>query len=134
MLVLVYPAALEVFPRGDCLWQDDEAKIHRTEEVLNKVDGLFKKRIPPKMASVTADLYPIENLRSILKSEVYKKKPIKDLPHLNRILKQKRKEIDDDEPLLKKMMASIPARVEAMLELDGSQVHISDYSGQMGDS
>ena len=49
---LVHPAVMELYPRGDCLWQDNEAKIHRTEEVLSKVDELFKKRIPPKMASM----------------------------------------------------------------------------------
>ena len=102
------------------LFQDDEAKIHCTEEVLTTVDHLFKKRISPKMASTTAVLYHIENLWAILKYEVCKKKPIEDLPHLKKVIRTKWKEMDKDKPPLKRMMASIPKRVEAMVELDGA--------------
>ena len=59
---LVKPAADVVFPKHDCIFQDDEATIHRTVNVLSTADRLFKHRIPPGMASVTADLYPIENV------------------------------------------------------------------------
>ena len=41
------------------------------------------------MASHTADLYPIENLWSILKDEVAKRAPVKDIGHLKRIIAKK---------------------------------------------
>ena len=68
---------------------------------------------------------------SILKDEVCRKKPIKDLPHLKRVLKNKWKKIDQDKAILRRMMSTFP--VQAMLELDGAQVHKLDYSVPRGD-
>ena len=116
-----------LYPAGDCIFQDDEAKIHRTDHVLNKAAVLFKHRVPPGMASHTADLYPIENLWSILKDEVAKKAPVKDIGHLKRIIAKKWMELNNDKVFLKKMISSVPARVEAMVKLEGAQVHKSDY-------
>ena len=88
---------------------------------------LFKHRVPPGMASHTADLYPIKNLWSILKDEVAKKAPVKDIGHLKRIIAKKWTELNNDKVFLKKMISSVPARVEAMVKLEGAQVHKSDY-------
>ena len=88
---------------------------------------LFKHRVPPGMASHTADLYPIENLWSILKDEVAKKAPVKDIGHLKRIIAKKWTDLNNDKVFLKKMISSVPARVEAMVKLEGAQVHKSDY-------
>ena len=79
------------------------------------------------MASHTADLYPIENLWSILKDEVAKKAPVKYIGHLKRIIAKKWMELNNDKVFLKKMISSVPARVEAMVKLEGAQVHKSDY-------
>ena len=125
---LVHPGVMKLYPAGDCLWQDDEAKIHRTDHVLAKVDELFKHRIPPKMASHTADLYPIENLWSILKDEVSRKAPIKDVKQLKNIIRKKWREVHADKDLCKRMIAS----VQAMVRLKGVQVHKSDYEAKNG--
>ena len=125
---------MELYPRGDCWFQDDEAKIHRTQEVLSKVDELFNHRVPPKMASCTADLYPIENVWSILKAEVSKKQPILDVKQLKKIITHKWREMNRDKDLMKRMIGSVPRRVEAMLKLKGNQVHKSDYASPDGDS
>ena len=85
------------------------------------------------MASVTADLYPIENVWSILKNAVSKKQPLKDVKHLKKVIKQAWKMMDEDKSLQERMMASIPKRVEAMLEIDGDQVHKEDYPSSSGD-
>ena len=128
---LVKPAADKIFK--NFVFQDDEATIHRTSDVLNTVDGLFKDRIPPGMASMTADLYPIENVWSILKDEVAKQQPLKDVKELKKVIKQAWRKLDRDKPLLKKMMASIPERVKAMVQIGGNQVHKGDYPSSSGD-
>ena len=58
---LVKHAEDEVFPRGDCLFQDDETKIQRTSDFSSTVYYLFNNKIPPREDSKIADLYPIEN-------------------------------------------------------------------------
>ena len=35
------PAVDKVYPKGDCIFQDDEAKIYRTADVLSTVDNFF---------------------------------------------------------------------------------------------
>ena len=84
-------------------------------------------RIPPKMASMTADLYPIENVWSIIKNQVSKKTPLKDLKELKKVIKQAWRKLDKDKPMLRRMMASIPKRLEAMVQMGGAQVHREDY-------
>lgn len=124
---LVLPGILELYPQNNAIFQDDEAVIHRTKEVLATADRIFKKRIPPKMASCTADLLPIENIWSLIKSDVAKNQPIKDLPHLKRVITKKWRSLNNDKDLLKRMMASLPNRLEAMIRLKGQQVHKEDY-------
>ena len=71
--------------------------------------------------SQAADLYPIENHWSILKDEVAKKAPVKDIGHLKRIIAKKWMELNNDKVFLKKMISSVPARVGAMVKLEGAQ-------------
>ena len=85
------------------------------------------------MVSVTADLNPTENVWTILKNVVSQKQPLKDVKHLKKVIKQAWKMMDEDKSLLKRMMASIPKRVEAMLKIDGGQVHKEDYPSSSGD-
>ena len=47
------------------LFQNDEAVIHQTQHVLETVSRCFPDRIPPGMASHTANLLPIENIWSV---------------------------------------------------------------------
>ena len=79
--------------------------------------------VPPKMNSCTADLYPIENVWSILKAEVSKKQPILDVKQLKKIITHKWREMNRDKDLMKRKIGSVPRRVEAMLKLKGDQVH-----------
>ena len=129
----VKPAVDELYPLGNCFFQDDEAKIHRTPLVLETVDRLFKHRVPPGIASVTADLYSVENLWSILKSEAASKAPITSVKALKNILTKKWREINSDKGLCQRMIASHPKRCTAMIRLNGDQVHKRDYAGPSGD-
>ena len=68
---------MKVYPNGDAIGQDDKAVIHRTERVLETFDTVHKSRVPPNVASKTADIYPIENVWSILKAEAQQHAPIR---------------------------------------------------------
>ena len=61
----VQPAMMKLYTDGDLIFQDVQANVHKTEQVMNKAAG---------MASHTADGYPIENFWSILKDEKYLKR------------------------------------------------------------
>ena len=45
----VLPAVEELFPDLDCLFQDDEAVIHRTQHVLETVSRCFLLEWPPTL-------------------------------------------------------------------------------------
>ena len=113
----------------DCLFQDDEAVIHRTQHVLETVSRCFPHRIPPGMASHTADLLPIENIWAIIKMNVPKHGPFQSLKQLKTAIKKIWREIDADKPLLQRMMKSCCERCKACIMVDGDQVHKKDYSG-----
>ena len=95
---------------------------------------ICRHRVPPKMACCTADLYPIENIWSILKAEVSKKAPIENTTQLKKIITTKWRELHRDKELMKRMIASVPRKIEAMIKLKGDQVHKADYAGPKGDS
>ena len=125
----VLPAVEELFPDLDCLFQDDEAVIHRTQHVLETVSRCFPHRIPPGMASHTADLLPIENIWAIIKMNVPKHGPFQSLKQLKTAIRKIWREIDADKPLLQRMMKSCCERCKACIRLEGDQVHKEDYSG-----
>ena len=83
----VLPEVQKLFPDLDCWFQDDEARIHRTQHVLDPVDATFPQRVPAKMASCTADLLPIENIWAIIKQELPKYGKMENITKLKRAIK-----------------------------------------------
>ena len=56
-----------VFPNGDAIFQDDGASNHRLQVSLEAVSSTFSSRVSPKdQASKMADVWPIENIWSIV--------------------------------------------------------------------
>ena len=76
-----------------------------------------------------ADIWPIENVWAIVKDRVKAEEP-KDKAALKRVIKKVWKEINLDKVLCKKLMKSIPARLEAVISVDGRQVRKEDYEGR----
>ena len=72
------------------------------------------------------DIYPIENVWSIVKTKVDEKN-ITYLAHLKREITSAWKEIDQDKELCKKMMASISKRLESLIKKRGGQIFKTDY-------
>lgn len=121
------PAIDAFYPNGDCIFQDDNATIHRSRLSLKAVEETFENRLDPKIqASKMADIYPIENVWSIVKTKVDEKN-ITSLAHLKREITSAWKEIDQDKELCKKMMASIPKRLESLIKKRGGQIFKTDY-------
>ena len=129
-----YPAVTELYPDGNSVWQDDEAKIHRTAAVLETVSELFNSRVPAGMASMTADLLVVENLWSILKDHAAKKGPHKDVDALKKCLNKKWRELSYDLNWCEHMIASMPKRMELVVALNGDQIHKASKAAAAGDS
>ena len=121
------PAVLEVYPDGSGVFQDDGATIHRAEVSLRAVEETFTSRVDhttqaPKMA----DVWPIENVWSILKGKVAEKECSND-QQLKKAIIAAWREIDDDKALCRHLMASLPHRLQAVIDKEGRQIHKEDY-------
>ena len=91
-------------------WQDDPATIHMTADALEACSA-FKVRIPHnEQASKMADVWSIKTFGQLLRKEW--------------------KEVNTDKLLCKKLMQSIPARLQAVIALEGRQVRKEDYEGR----
>ena len=73
-----------------------------------------------------ADVLPIENVWSIIKAKVLRKEP-KSKPQLKKVITQVWRQVDSDKPLCRKLMKSIPDRLQAVLDVKGEQIRRSDY-------
>ena len=105
----------------------DNATIHRSAVSLAAVAETFDNRIQPSLqASTMADVYPIENVCSIVKTKVYAKK-VTNVPSLKRAITSAWNEIDRDKELCKKLMASIPKRLACVIAKEGAQISKNDY-------
>ena len=75
-----------------------------------------------------ADIWPIENVWSIVKQRLMEKEPT-GKNQLKLVITKVWKEIDNDKELCKKLMKSIPDRLQAVINVDGNQISRSDYRG-----
>ena len=125
--VQVGPAVKAVYPAGDAIFQDDGATIHRAGVALQAVKETFNHRLEPKdQANKMADVWPIENIWSIVKTKLDEEE-YNTLDELKSAIKKIWKELNKDKDLLQRMMESIPKRLEAVIKREGEQIHKSDY-------
>ena len=110
------------------MWQDDPALIHQTPVPL-KACAAFCSRIPhDRQAPKMADVWPIKNVLAIIKDRVKGKEP-KNKAQLKRIIISVWREIDEDKGMCRRLMQSIPARLEAVISVQGRQIWKADYQG-----
>lgn len=106
-------------------WEDDTDKKHRTAIVLHLIDETFKTRISPlQQCGKMADVWPIENVWGILRSKL-DGIDIQNRQQLKKFISEKWREIDSE--LCKKLMLSIPKRLDAVVKKQGEQVLKKDY-------
>lgn len=122
------PAVLKCFPRGNAIWQDDPATIHRAKISLEAAARNFRHRVCPKaQAAKMSDVWPIENVWSILKANVKEKDP-QNGKELRRAINESWRRISKDRALCARLVSSIPSRLKAVIKNKGSQVRKEDYS------
>ena len=73
-----------------------------------------------------ADIWPVENIWSIVKEMIKSKEP-KNKAQLKTIIALVWREINSDTELCKRLMQSIPARLEAVIANEGRQGRKDDY-------
>ena len=69
-----------------------------------------------------SNVWPIENVWSILKGKVAEKECSND-QQLNKAMR----EIDNDKSLCRHLMASLPHRLQAVIDKEGRQIQKEDY-------
>jgi hypothetical protein len=72
-----------------------------------------------------ANIWPVENIWSIVREMVKSKEP-KNKAQLNTIITRVWREINSDKELCKRLMQSIPGRLEAVIAKEGT------HSGKLG--
>lgn len=123
----VGPEVLAVYPEGDAVFQDDGATIHRAASSLAAVAETFKFRLSPDdQANKMADVWPIENVWSIIKSRL-DQKPCNSLQQLKGEIKKVWRELNADKNLCRRLVKSIPRRLEAVIQKSGEQIEKADY-------
>ena len=63
------PAINDIYPDRECIFQDDNATTHRSAVSLAAVAETFDNRIQPSLQAEMADVYPIKNVWSIVKTK-----------------------------------------------------------------
>jgi len=121
----IIPSIEEIYMDKDYIYQDDWNSIHRVTITLNFIEENMPSRIRPEdQASKLDDVWPIENVWSIIEMELL----IKDFSNLNQVkteIKQIWKIFDVN--LCTKMMLSVPRSLKALIKYEGRRIVKSDY-------
>ena len=113
---IIGPAAKEVNPRGNVIWQDDLTRIHCVKVSLDAVHRNFTERLDqaPKMA----DVWPIVNIWAIVKEDV-KATGLQNSAELKKRIKESWRRMDKVKDLCKRLITSIPERLKALIKNKG---------------
>ncbi|CAF4081359.1 unnamed protein product [Rotaria sp. Silwood2] len=121
----IIPSIEQIYPNNDYIYQDDCDSIHRSKDVLEFIEKNIPDRIMPMdQASKLDDVWPIENVWSIIRTKLVKK-DYKDLSQVKTEIVKIWKNFDIS--LCFRMMSSIPKRLQAVIKQDGRRVLKSDF-------
>jgi len=115
----VVPTLHEYFPRGNGIFQEDNAPPHRSKVAVAARENAKIKTLG--WPAQSPDLNPIENLWSEMKVMVRRRTP--PPPNLE-VLEKYVKEAWEDIPLeyYKKLVESMPRRIEAVIDANGHSI------------
>jgi hypothetical protein len=103
------------------LFQQDGARCHTSVKTIRWLDENIPSYIHPKdWPPNSPDLSPIENIWSILSTNVYRDPEPKTLAHLKRRLRQAWKAVTPD--TLTNLMNSMPGRMRDVIKMKGNTV------------
>ncbi|CAF1262097.1 unnamed protein product [Rotaria sordida] len=122
---VIAPTVKQIRPQMDLIFQDDCDRKQRTKQVLGTVTKYFHQRIDPNdCTSKKADIWPIENIWAIIREKL-RGIEFQNIRTLKAAINKVWRSIDAT--TCKKMMESIPRRMMAVIEKDGSNIHKEDY-------
>jgi transposase len=115
----VVPTLHEYFPRGNGIFQEDNAPPHRSKVAVAARENA--KIVTLDWPAQSPDLNPIENLWSEMKAMVRRRTP--PPPNL-KVLEKYVKEAWEDIPpeYYKKLIESMPRRIEAVINANGHSI------------
>ena len=117
------PAIKRFFEQRDeePIFQDDQDRKQRTQQVLTKVSELFQERIVPQDGDAKfADVWPIENVWGAIKTKLTGKSFASKRALITAINKAWRTFTPET---CSKMMAKIPKRLYMVIKKQGEQVY-----------
>ena len=118
------PAIEQLFPHDDYIFQDDTSRIHRTPAVIKFVEENIPGRIDVNdQAMKMDDVWPIENLWSIIQQELSKYQ-FNSLDDVKQKIIDIWKNFSEDKSV--KMIKSIPKRLKAIVRRRGQRIMKSD--------
>ncbi|CAF3430710.1 unnamed protein product [Rotaria sp. Silwood1] len=121
----IMPSIEQLYPNDDYIYQDDCDSIHRSKIVLDFIKHHIPNRIMTEdQASKLDDVWPIENIWSIIRMNL-KKKDYQDLFQVKAEIVKIWKNFDIN--LCAKMMSSIPKRLQAVIKKKGGRILKIDY-------
>ena len=124
---IIGPEVKAVLPQG-ALWQDDPATIHRAKVSLETVEKTFPHRVPHDIqGKKMADVWPIENVWAIVKDQVKVADP-ETKQQLKTAIIRAWKKVHEDKDLCRRLISSIPRRLQAVIRRKGAQVTKDDYA------
>ncbi|CAF3991926.1 unnamed protein product [Rotaria sp. Silwood1] len=121
----IIPAIEEVYPHRDYIFQDDCDSIHRAKHVLDFIDENMPDRIMPMdQASKLDDVWPIENIWSIIRTKLMKK-DYQNLSQVKTEILNIWKSFDTN--VCFRMMSSISNRLRAVIQQRGRRILKNDF-------
>jgi len=112
------------------IFQDDCAVIHRCREALEACKGFDSCSPHDVQAAKLADVWPVKNVWGILQQRVKKREP-ESKEQLRRNILEEWQYIDDDKAMCRKLIESISKRLQAVLDVDGSQTRKKDNNNNV---
>ena len=109
------PAFKAIFPRGNGIFQQDNAPVHTAKDAKDVLAANGVKSLP--WPAYSPDLNPIENLWSIMETNLRSRNPPASLKELREALRTEWNSISQE--VLRNLIESMPRRVKAVIEAKG---------------
>jgi transposase len=109
------PSFKSIFPRGNGIFQQDNAPVHTAKVAKNALKDAKVKMLP--WPAYSPDLNPIENLWSVMERNLRNRNPPGSITELRRMLREEWNSLSQD--MLRDLIESMPRRVRAVIDANG---------------
>ena len=109
------PSFKSIFPRGNGIFQQDNAPVHTAKVAKNALKDAEVKTLP--WPAYSPDLNPIENLWSVMERNLRNRNPPGSITELRRMLQEEWNSLSQD--MLRDLVESMPRRVRVVIDAKG---------------